>query len=386
MIPARLLSRGGHLVLASAMLTGCQPRDVAQDWLATPDSTGFRMISSGANTCTDCLSLREITVLGTDTVEGFLEDRGTIGNVVRDGEGRYWAGQRTTIKVFSPDGRYLRSVGRPGQGPMEFAFAQPVQTDSAGNVHVFDPRLGRETIIGPDFNHRADRTIPVGFDGMASIPGEGHRYVIAKWATHSGGRALPLHVVSDSETERSFGLRPGSNDIEVVRGLSGRVIGVGPTRHVFASQIDSIEIEVWDLQGTRVAGFKLTGLNSEPPGKGGPWSADNPPRNSVIDIAALDSNHVWLLTRHRKPDWLDFTIERSAPGLGTYLEPKDGMMSLVFRSRLDLLDLNTSSVIASSWHDGLLLRFIEPRLLLELDYTDEGAPLVRVLEVDIQKR
>jgi hypothetical protein len=269
---------------------------------------------------------------------------------------------------------------------MEFAFAQPVHADANGSVHVVDPRLGRETVIGPDFSHRSDRTMPVAFDGVAMVPGTGHRYVIAKWATGGGGRALPLHLMSGSETLMSFGLRSQSRDVETVRGISGRVISVGPTGHVFSSQTDSYEIEVWTLEGDRIAGFRLPNLNSVPVGRGGLVTADNPPRNSVSDVTAYDSRHVWVVTWHRRPDWRAFTVQRSRPDLGVYLEPKDGMTASLFRSRIDLLDLNTSSIVASRWEDGMVLRFIEPRLVLKLDYSDAGTPILRVLEANVQPR
>lgn len=374
------------LVLSAGTFLGWQRPEQALDWTARRDSTGFRMITGVQAACTTCISLKEIGVLGTDTVQGELEDRGTIQSVVRDRQGRYWAGQRTTIKVFAADGKYLRSVGRSGQGPMEFAFAQPVHSDSTGSVHVVDPRLGRETVISPDFSHRSDRTMPVAFDGVAMVPGAGHRYIIAKWATGGRGKALPLHLMSGSETLVSFGLRSQSREIETVRGISGRVINVGPTRHVFSSQTDSYEIEAWTLEGHRIAGFRLPNLNSEPVGRGGLVTADNPPRNSVSDITAYDARHVWVVTWHRRPNWRDFTVQRSRPDLGVYLEPKDGMTASLFRSRIDLLDLNTSSVVASKWEDGMLLRFIEPRLVLKLDYSDAGTPILRVFEANVQRR
>jgi hypothetical protein len=269
---------------------------------------------------------------------------------------------------------------------MEFAFAQPVHSDSTGSVHVFDPRLGRETVIGPDFKHRSDRTMPVMFDGIAAVPGDAHRYVIAKWATQSGGKVLPLHVVSDSAIECSFGLRPQSGEIETVRGLSGRVINVGPSKHVFSSQTDSYEIEAWTLEGNRAAGFRLPNLNTAPSGRGGLVTAENPLRNTVSDVAAYDSRYLWVITWHRRPNWRDFMVERSSRDLGTYLEPKDGILAAAYRSRIDLLDLNTSSVVASTWQEGMLLRFIEPRLVLKLDHNDAGAPILRVFEATVQRR
>ena len=374
------------LVLLSAVAIGSRGNEQAPAWMATRDSTGFQTITGLQVACTTCISLKEITVLGRDTAQGELEDRGTIQSVVRDRQGRYWAGQRTTIKVFARDGRYLRSVGRSGHGPMEFAFAQPVHSDSTGGVHVVDPRLGRETIINADFSLRSDRTLPVAFDGVAMVPGAGHNYVIAKWATGGGGKAFPLHLISGSETLVSFGLRAQSREVEAVRGISGRVLNVGLTSHVFSSQTDSYEIEAWTLEGDRVAGFRLANLNSVPVGRGGLVTDDNPLRNSVRDVAAFDSRHIWVITWHRRTNWRDFMVERTSRQLGTYLEPKDGILSPIYRSRIDLLDLSTSSVVASAWQDGLLLRFIEPRLVLKLDYNDAGAPLLRVFEANVQRR
>ena len=380
------LSRFLFALLTGGVLLGSGRREQVRDWTATRDSTGFRVITGVQTACTSCIALREIAVLGTDTLQGELEDRGTIRSVVRDRQGRFWAGQRTTIKVFAPDGRYLRSVGRSGQGPMEFAFAQPVHSDSTGSIHVVDPRLGRETIIGPDFSHRSDRTMPVHFDGVAMVPGAGHQYVIAKWATGGRGKAFPLHLMSGSETQISFGLRSQSTEIETVRGISGRVINVGPTGHVFSSQTDSYEIEAWTLEGNRVVGFRLPNLNTALIGRGGLVTVDNPLRNSVSDVTAYDANHVWVITWHRRPNWRDFMVERTLRDGSTYLEPKDGILSAAYRSRIDLLDLNSSSVLASTWQDGLLLRFIEPRLVLKLDHNDAGAPILRVFEANVQRR
>jgi hypothetical protein len=228
--------------------------------------------------------------------------------------------------------------------------------------------------------------MPVMFDGIAVVPGEAHQYVISKWATGSGGKALPLHLVSGTQIQRSFGLRSQSREVETVRGISGRVINVGPTRHVFSSQTDSYEIEAWTLDGNRVAGFRLPNLNSTPVGRGGLVTANNPLRNSVSDLTAYDSRHVWVITWHLRPNWRDFMVERTSRDLGTYLEPKDGILSPAYRSRIDLLDLNTSSVVASTWQDGVLLRFIEPRLVLKLDHNEAGAPILRVLEANVQRR
>ena len=89
--------------------------------------------------CDDCIEFAHVTQLGSDELgPGYLVDRGTMENVVRDGRGNYWVGQNEEIKVFDPDGAFLRTVGRRGDGPMEFDRAAPIHADASGRVHVFD--------------------------------------------------------------------------------------------------------------------------------------------------------------------------------------------------------------------------------------------------------
>lgn len=97
--------------------------------------------------------------LGTDTGEGLLEDNGAFGRAVRDREGRYWVAQKNAVKVYASNGDFVATVGRRGQGPLEFEFefAEPIQVDASGMMHVMDLRLGRETIVRPDFTRYADQ-------------------------------------------------------------------------------------------------------------------------------------------------------------------------------------------------------------------------------------
>src|SRR5665647_1567871 len=47
------------------------------------------------------------------------------------------------IQVFGPDGRYVRTIGRKGQGPGEFASPNSIDIDAAGRLYVLDDRQKR---------------------------------------------------------------------------------------------------------------------------------------------------------------------------------------------------------------------------------------------------
>jgi hypothetical protein len=356
--------------LAGIALSACNDTRRTPPWQERADSTGYQEIVGMAEACTDCIDLDTVVTIGRDTVRGFLEDNGSIDYVVRDREGRYWVGQRTFIKVFAADGEFIQQVGKVGQGPMEFQFTQPVRVDPAGNVHVFDVRQGRETVIRPDFGHESDRLIPVGVNAVAAIPGDGHRYLISRWFATPELIGIPLHVIAGTDIQASFGLPAQTQGVEVTRAGSERVVATDSLGHLFSANLGKYRIEVWNATGARVAGFELPGLNEKESPPGSVWSDENPPWNHIVDIGPSGSDMLWVVTRQRKTDWRNNVTERVTSNGLPYLMPKDGLLSAAYRSRIDLLDLNKSAIVATHWHDGILLRFLEPGLLLRLDHTD----------------
>lgn len=350
-------------------------------WRERPDSVGYRSITGIASACTNCIELSSMVILGADKGVGFLEDNGPFGSVVRDREGRYWVGQKNAVKVYAPNGEFVATVGRRGQGPLEFEFAEPIQVDASGMVHVIDLRLGRVTIVRPDFTRDSDHKIEGQFDRIAALPGDGNQYVIAKLIATPDRLGLPLHVVSGMDVLRSFGLTPRADTSAVTPAKSLRQIAVTPDGYVLSSMLDEYLVEAWTKGGARVAGFELPGLNSTVVRSGVLWSVDNPPPNVVGAIAAYDDRHAVVITHHRRPNWKDFVVER-VTGNGTpYLTPADGNVPSIYRSRVDMLDLNTASVVASTWHEGYLLRMIERDVITRVDYNSDGAPTLAVLKL-----
>jgi sugar lactone lactonase YvrE len=51
------------------------------------------------------------------------------------------------IQKFSPEGKYLATIGRKGQGPAEFVSPSSLDIDSKGYLYVLDPNQGRLQIL-----------------------------------------------------------------------------------------------------------------------------------------------------------------------------------------------------------------------------------------------
>lgn len=76
---------------------------------------------------------------------------GAVTGVVVDADGRIWVadGQASEIRVFGPEGTFLRRVGRAGEGPGEFRNISGLALAPDG-VGALDGQLGRVTVFRPD--------------------------------------------------------------------------------------------------------------------------------------------------------------------------------------------------------------------------------------------
>jgi sugar lactone lactonase YvrE len=63
------------------------------------------------------------------------------------------------IQVFDPVGKYVRTIGRRGQGPGEFASLNSIAVDRKGNYHVLDDAQKRIQVFTP--KGEVLKTIPV---------------------------------------------------------------------------------------------------------------------------------------------------------------------------------------------------------------------------------
>jgi hypothetical protein len=70
------------------------------------------------------------------------------------------------IQKFSPDGKFLSSFGRFGQGPAEFNYPSWLDIDTSGNLCITDPFNERVQVLGPD--GKDIRTIKFALGGVGN--------------------------------------------------------------------------------------------------------------------------------------------------------------------------------------------------------------------------
>jgi hypothetical protein len=374
------------LPLLAGLVLGCESPNPAQShWYEARDSTGFRSLRESPSVCRDCIALNRVAVLGDTSGPGYIE---WTQSFTRDSLGNYWAGQGDGIKVFDSAGRYLRQVGRAGQGPMEFRYIFWIHTDDDGRVHIVDLGNVRETIVGADFELHAERPIPGSFGSgsypaLAPLPGTG-RYALNMYHVVSGQVGLPLHIADGAGILHSFGDAIDEGSPQLNQNKARRMLTTDSSGRIFSAQVFSYAVEAWTDIGERITGFEGPKLNEKEPAMGA-MSADNPPPKTIAAIQVDEQQRLWVIVFQAKDDWLDRMVERPGPRGRAMLVPKEDDPRFLYTIRIDVIDLNTASIIASSEREELVQGFVGNRLGLEFQYTETGIPRAVVWSLALEE-
>jgi hypothetical protein len=136
----------------TAALAACAPGEPAVSGVTITDSAGVRITVSAPVPGTWArVDTVPVLSLGGADVTGptlFSNTRG----VLLDRRGRLWVadGQSGELRIFGPDGSFVKSVGRRGEGPGEFVGIRLLGAFRGDSVAVWDDAQGRLTILDPE--------------------------------------------------------------------------------------------------------------------------------------------------------------------------------------------------------------------------------------------
>jgi len=335
------------------------------------------VLETEAPLCDDCIEFAHVTRLGSDELgPGFLTDDGTMDNVVRDSLGNYWVGQGEQIKVFDREGSFLRTVGRRGNGPMEFRRAEPMHADAFGRVHIIDTSENRRiSVIGGGFTLAEEKRLPPSVSAFAPL-NDGERYVVQASIGERGRTGMPIHIIDDSGVLKSFGA--GEEPDESWLGSIDLRLAGGPEGHVFAAHPVEYMIEGWSQEGTRVGRLRREpALNAETSLQEPP-SPDNPPPSGIFDIHPDSDGLLWVSLLILRPDWLQQIMWDPSGDVSSEVAPD--VITRMYQPRLDVIDLAACTLVASRLHDQMLV-LLDDRTVLGYGFTELGANTLDVLRV-----
>ena len=354
-------------VALASWLAGCGSPDSSRDLTTLQDSTTTVDILETA-ACTSCITVERVVALGDTAGPGYIN---WSRYATVDDSGNYWVGQQQegVVKVWDAEGRFLRQLGRRGDGPMEFQRPAPVRTDGEGRVHVFDLDIGRETVVNADFSYHSDRSIYPGYAHLAVPLGEDGRYLLNMGTSRAGLVGIPLHIVDVSGVLHSFDRMAGLD----APGSSPRVLAVDRQKRIYSAHPYYYLIQIWSESGRRILGLRGPRLNDREPSRE-PRSPDNPPRNGMYAMQVDDQQRLWVVSSTRKDDWQDHMEYRVMPSGRIAYGPIDDDMKAIFEMRIDLIDLASGSLIATGRHDALFEAFAGDGLIIETVENERAYP------------
>ena len=274
------------------------------------------------------------------------------------------------IFVFDGTGRFLRTVGRGGEGPGEYGkFISHINVGPR-YIHVFESHRGR-TLLDHDF----------GFVRRDRFPGEVHQSFVTESDEVVFMGSLPspasaghtLHLVSPSGDIRSHGI----DDDEVYRGYMASYVVTGKADTLWSFDMGSTRITRWDLVAEpRVAGvWDRTVDEWERHDRGSDPSNPVWPSPRVIDVMR-DGHGLWIAWNAPDPN--------RPPGGGILINTEPHQT--LYDGWVDLVDPTTGKTIARYGGDDSLLGFAGgSRYLVAFHETEAGVPYIRLLDPGLSR-
>ncbi|MEX2284493.1 MAG: 6-bladed beta-propeller [Gemmatimonadota bacterium] len=305
---------------------------------------------------------------------GIIEDDRSI-IVKRSSAGLYFVakGFGTNIKVFDASGRYLRTIGRSGQGPGEFHSIAALMVTPGDSLLVVDNGNRRLTVYSPAF--ALVRTTVLNFDPPNSFVYLGPDAIVTGGILRTPDRiGLPLHHVgSDGNIRRSFG---GDGKFNPVRALDGyRVLSVSADGSIWIGRATEYTIEKWTLAGKHVKTLrpKRDWFVQPPPVRDPKTTFIQPP---PLLSAISEHPRGWLIAAIQVPSrqWRDFV----KPGLDHQIVTD---AERIRDSRIELLSPDTGELISHLIVAPDIYNFPAPDLVSFAREESDGTPRVVIARV-----
>lgn len=325
--------------------------------------------------CVDCeLRVSPMARLGgVDAAEGFVGEPAFMALLP---DGRFVLAdrhQQARLKIYGPNGGFVRGVGRRGMGPGEYRVINAVWALPDGGLEVYDFSLMRITRLDSDFEVVDSRR----FDGRAAT--------IARLpdGSHVGGQPgpLPLHWVDTTGVRRtSFGADPSIEDRRNAD-LYFRQVTPASDSSVWAGHYVKYSLEEWSLSGRRLRSLHRDVDWFPASTEGGFVDAESPPNPALRALHRDTNGLLWAVTWVADPDWREGLTFREDLYGRERLWP--GNPSAYFDSVVEVIDPERRAVVGRARLDLSIKGFAADGVAFGYDEEDEVEPVVVVVRLEL---
>lgn len=221
------------------------------------------------------------------------------------------------IQKFGPDGQYLATIGRKGQGPGEFVYPESIDIDGSGFIYVSDPNNQKIQVLTPE--GKESRTIRMIDEqpGIVRLTGSGGMVMAAgsRVMMFSGGEDEPKELpklikILDAQgvVQKEFGEARDYKDILLNRAANGIQTALDQKGNVYLAFTYQNRIEKYSPDGRLLwRADRELDYTTEPKDKGklerrgGNVSFRGPQLNTCAVGVAVDSQgRIWVASLQRQ--------------------------------------------------------------------------------------
>lgn len=349
----------------------------------TDGGVAVRTITQERTTCTECIEFRRSMHIDIDSGPGMIDEA---RSVVRDGSGRLWVGTGRGIQVYSSEGQFIRTLGRRGDGPGEFRSPGPILAGRSGAVRFIDQTLYRESRFDSALHFVGVYGLPAGpiFDAVA-IDADGDTLLVNAELFDADRVGYPAHVLAGGKILMSFAM-PEDSMFDAFTEHMLRKVTVLPDGRFAVSKLYTYEIDLYSRKGERLLVVERPGLWAPPPG-GVPrvLTREMELHGFVQDLSADAEGRLWVLSWEPRSDWRSNLVERALPDGTPFLSQKDSQSALR-RSRIEVIDVSSGTLLATATHEAMLWGFVAPGKVYGYTYAPTDQPRLEVYDVSLMER
>ena len=278
-----------------------------------------------------------------------------------------------SVYVFDMAGRFLRTVGREGEGPGEFSMMITHLNAGPEYIHVFEVLNGR-TLLDHDFE----------FVRRDHFPGQVHHSFVTESDVVAFSASIPsaaavghkLHFLDLSGEMVSH----GAGDAAYHSRASSGAIVTGNEESLWVVEWDSTRISRWDLRPKpTLAGVWDRTVDEWERHDHGTRVWPGPGHTGAM----LDESGLWIVWRVPDPDWRGRPRDVRMEGEREVTDP----LQDIYDSWVELLDPDTGETLARYFDKEFLPGFVPgSRYVKAYHETEAGVPYIRLLEPRLSRR
>jgi hypothetical protein len=294
----------------------------------------------------------------------------------KDAQGRYLTSafrMGSEIRVFSPTGQFVSSIGREGEGPGEFQDLGLLVLGPADSIWAFEV-IGSISVLSPKMDYV--RRFPFNHYTHDGVPFSDGQWLINADIPTADRIGFPLHIVSsDGDLGRSFGaevpVREPGVPYQMMRSLSRSrescVWSVSRTQYV---------IEEWCSDGSAKRRLVREGDWFPPYVKRDPVSSNSPPPPWINALQQTEDGLIWVLISVPDDRWGELWEEEVGQG--------QSPGTRMFDTRLEVIDPETGVLVGWKRIPHSAYGFTQDGEIYTYEEDQVGQPSIVVLRVSIE--